>query len=318
MLEKIKLKHIILYTFLLTNQISFASTTQNKKAQTMNGVSLKSFGDFSKKWKVVTIRFREDSEEMRVTYANPVAYKTLIKRQNDSSLPYPLGSVFAKIGIKTNRDPLFYSSIAPSGAKRVQFMVKNNNKSKDASVWTFALFNDQGNTFPGDEKENTDACISCHNIAEPRAFVFSELADFSTFGHAKKNDLTKNEKSIDLATNFYEVLPISLPKPFQKLKLKSPKFMKYIGPLVNSNFQGTSDEMIPLLIEQARKTKLPTFYASNSQIYLTMIDINEGNESCQKDSNLSITIYKSIVVPEDISSNKSQIEITSEEKCLKL
>ncbi|MBY0416354.1 MAG: cytochrome P460 family protein [Bdellovibrionales bacterium] len=43
----------------------------------MNGMTLADYAGFEKKWEMVTIRYREDSGEMRITYGNDIAVKAL-------------------------------------------------------------------------------------------------------------------------------------------------------------------------------------------------------------------------------------------------
>ena len=90
----------------------------------MNGYKLSDYEGFEKKWRLVTVRYRKDTGEMRFTYANPKAWNALLKRSKD----YPDGAVFAKIGIITMEDPAFPSSAVPAGTRRYQLMVRNKKK----------------------------------------------------------------------------------------------------------------------------------------------------------------------------------------------
>ena len=49
----------------------------------MNEIKFQSYKGFEKKWKLVTVRFREDTKEMRFTYANDIAWKTLKQKRID-------------------------------------------------------------------------------------------------------------------------------------------------------------------------------------------------------------------------------------------
>ena len=69
----------------------------------MNGMSLEEYQDFHKNWKLVNARFRRDNSEIRLTYANDLAWQTLQSGKTD----YPAGSVFVKTAYKTEKDPLF-------------------------------------------------------------------------------------------------------------------------------------------------------------------------------------------------------------------
>ena len=67
----------------------------------MNGISLKDYRGFDKKWKLVTVRYRKDTGEMRFVYANPLAEKTLMSGKTD----YPDGAVFAKVEFQPLKGP---------------------------------------------------------------------------------------------------------------------------------------------------------------------------------------------------------------------
>lgn len=136
----------------------FAGRTQ------MNGHELKEFAGFERNWKLVTVRFRKDTGEMRFTYANDLAWKALMSGATD----YPKGSVFAKIGLATLEDPSFASSAVPSGARRYQFMVRDKTKYSETDGWGYALFDANGKTFPGEPKEASLACAACHHIVPER------------------------------------------------------------------------------------------------------------------------------------------------------
>ena len=131
----------------------------------MSGYKLDQFKNFENTWKLVTVRFRKDTGELRFTYANSLAWKTLSSNNRN----YPDGSVFAKIGIATQEDPAFTSSAVPSGARRYQFMVRNAKKHQDTEGWGYALFDKNGKTFPGEPKVASQACAACHHLVPDRA-----------------------------------------------------------------------------------------------------------------------------------------------------
>lgn len=92
---------------------------------TMNGYSFKEYKDFPQKWKLVTVRFRKDIDEMRFVYANELAFKAL----QSGTGKYPDGAIFGKLGVRSKDDPEFASSMVPSGVHRYQLMVKNSKKT---------------------------------------------------------------------------------------------------------------------------------------------------------------------------------------------
>ena len=80
----------------------------------MISMKLSDFKGVEKNWHLVTVRFRKDTQEMRWTFANDGAWKTL----SSGSIEYPNGAVFAKIDAVTHEDAQFPSSAVPSGARR--------------------------------------------------------------------------------------------------------------------------------------------------------------------------------------------------------
>ncbi len=59
---------------LLLLLISFSGQADEHAGKTvMNGINFYDCKDFQTKWSLVTIRFRKDTGEMRLTYANELA-----------------------------------------------------------------------------------------------------------------------------------------------------------------------------------------------------------------------------------------------------
>ena len=154
---------------------SFAKATEGGPSvyagrSLMNGYSLDQFGDFIKSFHFVTVRYRTDTHEMRLTYANDKAWQALLA----GGKHYPDGAVFAKIGIMTEQDPGFTSSVVPSGAKRYQLMVMDHKKHAATAGWGYALFDKDGKTFEQNPVEQTAACDACHKLVPDRSYVFSQ------------------------------------------------------------------------------------------------------------------------------------------------
>lgn len=233
----------------------------------MNGISFKNYKNFNKKWKLVVVRYRKDTEELRFTYANPLAYKTLLA----NSVHFPEGSAFGKIGVKTNPDPLFESSVVPSGARRYQLMIKNN-KFKNEHGWGYGLFDENGKTFPGNPQEQVQACSACHEAAESRGFVFSQLMD--------NLDLKKNHGITKL--NFKLIERESLPKNIQELIPPVFKFLKLLDEkMAKYAFEGTLEEVRPFLSLEVLKSKMPALLLNERKdMYSIVVPENLGSR-CQ-------------------------------------
>lgn len=224
----------------------------------MNDISFLQYGDFTKTWKLVTVRYRQDTHEMRFTYANDVAWEHLNKGSSD----YPKGSVFAKVGFKSGIDPAFNSSIVPNGARRFQYMVRDKDKYADTDGWGYAVFKSDGTLFDGDVKANSTACNACHRLVPERGLVFSEPLEFSPFTKeiSKTYPLQKNKSHI-----FFVKLPAKefkgdLKVQNKKMNLHNLHFID--GEIRRFFFGGTLDEVTPLLINQVLNTGEPAGFLS--------------------------------------------------------
>lgn len=224
----------------------------------MNGMAFKDYSDFASKWNFVTVRYRKDTGEMRLTYANDAAWKTL----NAGSTDYPEGAMFAKIGLMTADDPAFVSSLVPSGAQRYQLMIKNKEKFKDTDGWGYALFDDRGKTFDGDPKEKAEACHACHKMVPERDYVFSQpihLKIGMPFNMKMNMSPPANEQVIASRVVFETVKADTLPEQLKKQLPADVNEVRLLrGEMEKSLFYGTIDEIRPTLAVELLRSKLPT------------------------------------------------------------
>lgn len=239
----------------------------------MNGIRYDSYKDFTKKWKLVTIRFRKDTGEMRLTYGNELAMKTLLSGSTD----YPDGAVFAKTGIHTSSDPQFVSSVVPRGIRRYQLMVKSKKMYPTSGGWGYALFDAKGKTFPEDPKETQEACYACHTIVENRGDVFSEPFDF-----VKDTKFPRpNSFSESTQIKYKSIKSKSLPPAVLSYV---PAGLKEVRMVTNEKlrmnlFQGTLDEMKPILEDESRKTSLPALFMSSDNKKFVIV-IPKKSDDC--------------------------------------
>jgi hypothetical protein len=188
----------------------------------------------------VTVRYREDTRELRFTYANDLALQELKKLKPH----YPDGAKFAKVSFIGEGDPAFPSSLAPSGARRYQFMVKDHKKYKgEASGWGYALFDASGKIYNENVKEKTEACIACHQLVPERNYVFSrrllrEGDEAPIPGQASGIKFNSKKRAHFVGTDI--------------VKQASSELESLEGALQKHAFSGTLDEVIPLLLERSR------------------------------------------------------------------
>lgn len=248
------------------------------KFDEMNGIKFSDYLNFEKDWRLVTVRFRKDTGEMRLTYANDLAFQYLLKGAKD----YPEGSVFAKIGIKTVEDKAFPSSAVPAGARRYQFMVRDKKKFETTDGWGYALFDKSGKIYPEDQAVQSAACAACHRIVPERGYVFSELMELSLFKGEKaapKKDTHYSER-----IKFQEISFEKLPELIKKEVPTSYKAAKQIVHEISKFlFQGTLDEIKPLLAEESVKSKLPVFIMGPDNKTFAVVFIENLEIMCEQE-----------------------------------
>jgi Cytochrome P460 len=215
----------------------------------MNDITFDNYQDLTS-WHLVTVRFREDSGEMRFVYANDLAWKAM----RDLVPNYPDGAVFGKVAFVTEPDPAFPSSKVPGSARRYQFMVRDKKKYSESDGWGYALFDQEGFRFNEDPKSATQACVACHRIVPERGYVFSRPVFFqpseTTSLGEKPGKHVFSFKQRPLAEVTKEILA-DLDTP-----AKSADFLE--GDLKKNAFSGTLDEVIPLLITRSKTENRPS------------------------------------------------------------
>ncbi|MFA6237002.1 MAG: cytochrome P460 family protein [Bacteriovorax sp.] len=236
-------------------------------SDSMNGISYAKYKNFDKKWKLITVRYRKDTEEMRFTYANAIAYRAL----KSNSSYFPEGAVLGKVGVKTSPDPLFESSVVPGGVRRYQLMVKDR-KYKNEHGWGYALFDENGLTFPEDLQNQVKSCSACHEIAESRGFVFSQLP----------GNLNARTAPLPQAMNFLKMERKLLPTNVQNHIPESFNYIKILKSNLDKNiFQGTLEEIRPTLSLEVYKSKLPAVVISDHQHMFSAVLPENLPATCQ-------------------------------------
>jgi hypothetical protein len=261
---------IKLLFFLLMVSVFAAENFSGKDS--MNDIRYADYKDFPEKWALVTIRFRKDTGEMRLTYANELAMKTM----SEGSINYPDGAVFAKTGIHTGVDPQFVSSVVPQGIRRYQLMVKNKAKYASTGGWGYGLFDPEGKTFPEDPKTTQDACYACHTMVENRGDVFSQPFSFT------KNTQFPKPLGAMAGTKIQYVWKnrLQLPQQVASFIPKSFKKVRYLtNKILRMNlFQGTLDELKPLLEQEAKTAKSPAVFISNDDKRFVIVMMTQSDK----------------------------------------
>lgn len=253
---------------LISLALTLSASAQEKG---YNGYSLKDFKGFPEKWHFVTVRFRHDTREMRLTYANDIAAKAL----REGKTEYPDGAIFGKVGRLTEEDPLFPSSATPSAVKRFQFMVRDRLKFKSTDGWGYALFDDRGNNFPGEPKSAAQACAACHRIAESRGYVFSQFANFGLAVDSPQSPAKVGQ------FDFKSVKKSTLPSEVVRwIPAAETELMSIQGPLQKNVFTGTLDEIVPALAAQTIKTGQSSILISEDGLRYSVVLLDKLSTQC--------------------------------------
>ena len=96
-----------------------------------------------------------------------------MKAYRDGTLPFPEGSVLAKLAWKYVPSAEFDGAFIPGHATTVQIMVKDSKKYISTGGWGFGRFI---NGKPVDEAQH-ETCFACHDAgAKGHDWVFTRLA----------------------------------------------------------------------------------------------------------------------------------------------
>jgi hypothetical protein len=121
-------------------------------------------------WQLIAVSHRTDNkDELRAILGNDVAMKAF--RAN--TLPFPDGSMMAKLAWK--REPMkeFPGAWVPGAAPRIEFMVKDSKKYASTGGWGFGRFIDGK---PADEAAHK-TCFPCHQAnVKDHDWVFTRYA----------------------------------------------------------------------------------------------------------------------------------------------
>jgi hypothetical protein len=111
----------------------------------------------------------EPLKELRAVLGNATA----IKAYQDGALPFPDGTVLAKLAWKQVQSPEFEPASVPGAATTVQIMVKDSKKYAATGGWGFGRFIDGK---PVDAAQH-QTCFACHEaLVKGHDYVFTRRA----------------------------------------------------------------------------------------------------------------------------------------------
>ncbi|MBT2370426.1 cytochrome P460 family protein [Pseudomonas fluorescens] len=126
--------------------------------------------DGYRKWELIApAQEAAPLDELRAVLGNDLA----IKAYQDSTLPFPDGTVLVKLAWKHAQSPEFEPASIPGAATTVQVMVKDSMKYASTGGWGFGRFI---NGKPADEAQH-QTCFACHQArVQNHDFVFTRFA----------------------------------------------------------------------------------------------------------------------------------------------
>jgi hypothetical protein len=126
-----------------------------------------------RQWELIAPSHVPGFDELRGILGNPVA----MTAYRAGTLPFPDGTVLAKLAWKHVPSADFDGAFAPGPATTVQFMVKDANKYPATGGWGFGKFVDGKPVGEAEHKE----CFACHAAhVKDHDFVFTRFAPSAT------------------------------------------------------------------------------------------------------------------------------------------
>jgi hypothetical protein len=150
----------------------FVGTTSAEEAKPENaspiyGVTIPSG---YRQWELIApAQEAEPLNELRAVLGNAIA----IKAYREATLPFPDGTILAKLAWKHVQSSEFAPASFPGAATTVQIMVKDSKKYASTGGWGFGRFI---NGKPADEAQH-QTCFACHQAnVKGHDYVFTRWA----------------------------------------------------------------------------------------------------------------------------------------------
>jgi hypothetical protein len=147
--------------------MSSAEEAKPENASPIYGVTIP---NSYRQWELIApAQEAEPLNELRAVLGNATA----IKAYRDVTLPFPDGTVLAKLAWKHVPSSEFAPASVPGAATTVQIMVKDSKKYASTGGWGFGRFI---NGKPADEAQH-QTCFACHQAnVKGHDFVFTRWA----------------------------------------------------------------------------------------------------------------------------------------------
>jgi hypothetical protein len=146
---------------------SSAEEAKPENASPIYGVTIPSG---VRQWELIApAQEAEPLNELRAVLGNATA----IKAYREATLPFPDGTILAKLAWKHVQSSEFAAASVPGAATTVQIMVKDSKKYASTGGWGFGRFI---NGKPADEAQH-QTCFACHQAnVKGHDYVFTRWA----------------------------------------------------------------------------------------------------------------------------------------------
>ncbi len=120
-------------------------------------------------WPAIAPSYRTDKNELRVILGNPIA----VAAARAGTLPFPEGSVLAKLAWQATALPEFDGAFVPGAPLRIEFIVKDSRRWPQTGGWGYGRWVDGR---PADVAAHA-TCFPCHEArVRSRDYVFTRWA----------------------------------------------------------------------------------------------------------------------------------------------
>ena len=263
----------------------------------MNGIPYNDYVQNFDKLQLITVRYREDNNELRMVYGNDLAIKGL----RNPNHQFETGATIYKLAYPSIADPAFISSKTP-GHGYIRYQAMKYDPKKYPTGWGYAIFGYDGKTFPGNPQTAMEACIACHDLAKDRNYVFSVMMENPNPRKVVKEDaeiFRKTFSTPSISIKEFENKKIDLPQTeninFERIdstlvpekirffiKQKTKKINKLSGKILDNPFPPMLPEIIPLLSKQTLISGLPSVGIVNRNRTSFVFTFIEKNNECTK------------------------------------
>jgi hypothetical protein len=147
--------------------LSFADDVKPREASPIYGVTIP---NGYRQWELIApAQEAAPLNELRAVLGN----ETAIKAYREATLPFPDGTMLAKLAWKHVQSAEFAPASVPDAATTVQIMVKDSKKYASTGGWGFGRFI---NGKPADEAQH-QTCFACHQgNVKGHDYVFTRWA----------------------------------------------------------------------------------------------------------------------------------------------